>query len=96
MADKRDILEDLRFEITNNRKSGTGSYGNSPKLSMSAGERRVREYVHSNLSRVDSAFHLKLKHVLEGVSLLSLLAAFEILSTLADKGILYLFCLCTC
>ncbi len=41
--------------------------------------------------RADSAFHLKLKHVLGGISLLSLLAAFEIFSIPAANGIIDLF-----
>ena len=88
MADKRDIREDLRLEMANNRKSGTGSHGNSPKRSFPSGERRVREYVHGNFGRADSTFHLKLKHVLGGVSLLSLLAAFEVFSIPTGSGII--------
>ena len=45
------------------------------------------------LRRADDAFHLKLKHVLGGVSLLSLLAAFEVFSIPAASGIIELFVL---
>ena len=55
---------------------------------MTDGERRVRQYVYGNLSRVDQVFHLKLMHVLGGVSLLSLLAAFEVFSIPASSGII--------
>ncbi len=54
---------------------------------VSAGERRVA-YVKGNLSRANRSFHLKLKHVLGGVSLLSLLAAFEVFSIPAASGII--------
>ena len=55
---------------------------------MTDGERRLRQYVYRNLSRVDQTFHLKLTHVLGGVSLLSLLAAFEVFSIPASSGII--------
>ncbi|EQB70563.1 MAG: hypothetical protein AMDU1_APLC00053G0003 [Thermoplasmatales archaeon A-plasma] len=42
----------------------------------------------SYYGKLDSAFHLKLKHVLGGVSLLSLLAAFEVFSIPAGSGII--------
>jgi len=45
----------------------------------------------SYYGKLDSAFHLKLKHVLGGVSLLSLLAAFEVFSIPAASGIIDLF-----
>jgi hypothetical protein len=45
------------------------------------------------LRRADAAFHLKLKHVLGGISLLSLLAAFEVFSIPAASGIIELFIL---
>ena len=45
------------------------------------------------LRRSNDAFHLKLKHVLGGVSLLSLLAAFEVFSIPAASGIIELFVL---
>lgn len=43
------------------------------------------------LRRADAAFHLKLKHVLGGISLLSLLAAFEVFSIPAASGIIDIF-----
>ena len=45
---------------------------------VSAGERRARDYMKGNLNRTNRSFHLKLKHALGGISLLSLLAAFEV------------------
>lgn len=41
--------------------------------------------------RIDKSFHIKLKHVLGGVSLLSLLAAFEVFSIPASNGIIDVF-----
>ena len=70
---------------TNRRPAG--------RREMPAGERRVRQYVYGNLRRADQVFHLKLKHVLGGVSLLSLLAAFEVFSIPAASGIVELFVL---
>ena len=37
----------------------------------------LTKYAASKLNKADSSFHIKLKHVLGSVSLLSLLAAFE-------------------
>ena len=37
--------------------------------------------------KIDDSFHLKLKHILGGVSLISLLAAFEVFSIPAANGI---------
>lgn len=48
-------------------------------------------YVYDNLRRTDQVFHLKLKHVLGGVSLLSPLAVFEVFSILAASEIIELF-----
>ena len=58
---------------------------------VSAGERRVRGYMKGNLNSTNRSFHLKLKHVLGGLSLLSLLAAFEVFSIPAANGIIDLF-----
>ena len=38
--------------------------------------------------KIDDRFHLKLKHILGGVSLISLLAAFEVFSIPAANGII--------
>ena len=61
--------------------------------SMPAGKRIVSDYVKGNLDRTNRSFHLKLKHVLGGVSLLSLPAAFEVFSIPAASGIIELFVL---
>ncbi len=52
------------------------------------GKSTVKQYAASKLNKVDSSFHIKLKHVLGGVSLLSLLAAFEVFSIPAGSGII--------
>jgi len=71
------------------KKKGTS---NGPgKQVSSPGKKRVQQYVSQNLSKADQAFHLKLKHFLGGVSLLSLLAAFEVFSIPAASGIIDLF-----
>ena len=41
--------------------------------------------------RIDKSFHLNLKHVLGGISLLSLLAAFEVFSIPAANGLINIF-----
>ena len=43
--------------------------------------------------RIDKSIHIKLKHVLGGISLLSLLASFEVFSIPAANGIIDLFSL---
>ena len=65
----------------------------SGKQGMSKGGSRVRQHMNGNLTRMDHSFHLKLKHVLGGLSLLSLLAAFEVFSIPAASGIIELFVL---
>ncbi len=55
------------------------------------GKSAVKEYATKKLNKVDSSFHIKLKHILGGVSLLSLLAAFEVFSIPAGSGIIDLF-----
>ncbi|MGP6208008.1 hypothetical protein ACNF42_08290 [Cuniculiplasma sp. SKW3] len=45
----------------------------------------------SKFRRVADSFHLRLKHVLGGVSLLSLLAAFEVFSIPAASGLIDIF-----
>ena len=64
--------------------------GTSSKPSA-RGKSTVKQYAASKLNKVDSSFHIKLKHVLGGVSLLSLLAAFEVISIPAANGIIDLF-----
>ncbi len=66
----------------NNRKKGKqkGSGNNKNKLPAKTNM--------SYYGKLDRAFHLKLKHVLGGVSLLSLLAAFEVFSIPAASGII--------
>ena len=51
----------------------------------------LTKYAASKLNKADSSFHIKLKHVLGSVSLLSLLAAFEVFSIPAANGIIDLF-----
>ena len=55
------------------------------------GKSTVKQYAAIKLNKADSSFHIKLKHVLGGVSLLSLLAAFEVFSIPAANGIIDLF-----
>ncbi len=50
-----------------------------------------RSNSRNRINNVREKFHLKLKHVLGGVSLLSLLAAFEVFSIPAASGIIDLF-----
>ena len=57
------------------------------------GKSAVKEYATKKLNKVDSSFHIKLKHILGGVSLLSLLAAFEVFSIPAANGIIELYAL---
>ncbi|MHB1708761.1 MAG: hypothetical protein ACYCT2_04715 [Thermoplasmataceae archaeon] len=45
---------------------------------MTGGERRVGEYASGKMHHANQAFHLKLKHLLGGVSLLSLLDASQL------------------
>ena len=55
--------------------------------------KRNKKTPAGKLRRADDAFHLKLKHVLGGLSFLSLLAAFEVFSIPAASGIIELFVL---
>ena len=57
----------------------TKSKGTSGKK-VARGKAAVKEYTTKRWNKADSSFHIKLKHVLGGVSLLSLLAAFEVFS----------------
>ena len=54
----------------------------------SPAERRIQQMIASDYHRAGEKFHLKLKHILGGVSLLSLLAAFEVFSIPAGSGII--------
>ena len=63
----------------------------SSKQGMSKGGSRVGQHMNGDLTRMDHSFHLKLKLVLGGLSLLSLLAAFEVFSIPAANGIIDLF-----
>ena len=74
--------------MANNKKTAPKRDGMARNKSMSAGERRVREYASGRMHQANQAFHLKLKHLLGGVSLLSLLAAFEVFSIPAGSGII--------
>ena len=55
----------------------TKSQGRSGKQSA-RGKSAVKQYTTQKWNKADSSFHIKLKHVLGGVSRLSLLAAFEV------------------
>ena len=61
-----------------NSRKGDGQYRRSSSSSKKGQNRRGISY----------NFHIKLKHVLGGVSLLSLLAAFEVFSIPAANGII--------
>lgn len=64
-----------------NSRKGNGQYRRS---SSSSKKRQNRRGISYN-------FHIEVKHVLGGVSLLSLLAAFEVFSIPAANGIINLF-----
>ena len=70
----------------------TKSKGTSGKK-VARGKAAVKEYTTKRWNKADSSFHIKLKHVLGGVSLLSLLAAFEVFSIPAANGIIELYAL---
>ena len=65
----------------------TKSQGRSGKQSA-RGKSAVKQYTTQKWNKADSSFHIKLKHVLGGVSPLSLLAAFEVFSIHAGCGII--------
>ena len=69
--------------------SGKNSKGNKIKKKNGTDNTHRMKGIHEARER----FHLKLKHVLGGVSLLSLLAAFEVFSIPAASGIVELFVL---
>ena len=52
------------------------------------GKSTVKQYAAKGLKKADRSFHIKLKHVLGGISLLSLLASFEVFSIPAGSGII--------
>lgn len=72
--------------MTNSRRESSGNSGSVKRQLMSDGERRVRECALGKMHHTNQAFHLK--HLLGGVSLLSQLAAFEVFSIPAAKGII--------
>lgn len=74
--------------MTNSRRGSSGNTDPGKRQPMSDGERRVREYASGRMHHANQVFHLKLKHLLGGVSLLSLLAAFEVFSIPATSGII--------
>ncbi len=65
--------------------------GSSGKKTATRGKSAVKQYAAKGLKKADRSFHIKLKHVLGGVSLLSLLAAFEVFSIPASNGIIDVF-----
>jgi hypothetical protein len=67
--------------------------GSSGKKTATRGKSAVKQYAAKGLKKADRSFHIKLKHVLGGISLLSLLAAFEVFSIPAASGIIELFVL---
>ena len=67
--------------------------GSSEKKTATRGKSAVKQYAAKGLKKADRSFHIKLKHVLGGISLLSLLAAFEVFSIPAANGIIDLFSL---
>ena len=76
----------------NGNKSGKSNKQSTAKKSgISPEEKRIREYTTQKYRKANQSFHLKLKHVLGGVSLLSLLAAFEVFSIPAGNGIIDVF-----
>ena len=75
----------------------TGKNGNqkSSKSAVHKGSNRStgRNKSLQTSKRINKSFHIKLKHVFGGISLLSLLAAFEVFSIPAASGIIELFVL---
>ena len=66
----------------------TKNKGSSGKKTATRGKSAVKQYAAKGLKKADRSFHIKLKHVLGGISLLSLLAAFEVFSIPAGSGII--------
>ncbi len=62
--------------------------GEEKKMTAAKGNTRKGKGKQGSYRRNQESFHLKLKHVLGGVSLLSLLAAFEVFSIPAGSGII--------
>ena len=73
-----------------NRKSSAGGNRNTMKRQTPPSRKRVN-VSSGNLRKADNIFHLKLKQLLGGISLLSLLAAFEVFSIPAANGIIDIF-----
>ncbi len=65
--------------------------GSSGKKTATRGKSAVKQYAAKGLKKADRSFHIKLKHVLGGISLLSLLAAFEVFSIPAANGLINIF-----
>ena len=65
--------------------------GSSGKKTATRGKFAVKQYAAKGLKKADRSFHIKLKHVLGGISLLSLLAAFEVFSIPAANGLINIF-----
>ncbi|MHB1439989.1 MAG: hypothetical protein ACYCSO_05195 [Cuniculiplasma sp.] len=66
------------------RKNGNGSR----RSNSSPSRRKTDHKINTDFRSSRQGFHLKLKHFLGGVSLLSLLAAFEVFSIPAANGII--------
>ena len=69
----------------------TKNKGSSGKKTATRGKSAVKQYAAKGLKKADRSFHIKLKHVLGGISLLSLLAAFEVFSIPAANGLINIF-----
>jgi hypothetical protein len=69
------------------RKNGNGSR----RSNSSPSRRKTDHKINTDFRSSRQGFHLKLKHFLGGVSLLSLLAAFEVFSIPAANGIIDVF-----
>ena len=75
-----------------NRKPSSNKRSNSNNGRHAARNNVQKSKTYNvNLRKVDNDFHLKLKQLLGGISLLSLLAAFEVFSIPAANGIINLF-----
>ena len=69
----------------------TKNKGSSGKKTATRGKSAVKQYAAKGLKKADRSFHIKLKHVLGGISLLSLLATFEVFSIPAANGLINIF-----
>ena len=78
--------------MTSNRKNGNKSKGpvKNRKAKLAPGTKpnfKNTGNLRYPFRQIDNKFHLELKHILGGVSLISLLAAFEVFSIPAANGI---------